>query len=111
MDGGVALATSVRDRVRVDADPTPERQAAGAWKDQIGRLPVGLVGALGLILVLEAIIARMPVGIVHNSRLSSSWRAALQAAEGPEAKSEILCFGDSLIKLGVVPRVLEARLG
>lgn len=36
---------------------------------------------------------------------------AIRTAAGPEAGAEILCFGDSLIKLGIVPRVLENRLG
>ena len=76
-------------------------------------LPGGLLGSIGLIIVLEC------VGVVpetlrirgSSDRVSSSWLAAGRAASGPEAGAEILCFGDSLIKLGILPRVLENRLG
>ena len=75
--------------------------------------PGGLLGSIGLIIALEC------VGIVpetlrirgSSDRVNVSWRAAGRAAAGPEAGAEILCFGDSLIKLGILPRVLESRLG
>lgn len=105
------MATSVRDRVPVDGDPAPEGRTASVRRDRIGRWPAGLIGALGLILAFEGIIAQMPAGGGRRSRLDSSWQSALQAAEGPEAGSEILCFGDSLIKLGILPRILQARIG
>lgn len=75
------------------------------------RFPAGLIGALGLIVLLEAMLARMPGRPDDRSRLASSWRTAMRCASGPEACSSILTFGDSLIKLGILPRVLEARLG
>ncbi len=75
------------------------------------RFPAGLVGALGLIVLLEGILARVPARPDDRSRLASSWQTAMRRASGPEARAEILTFGDSLIKLGILPRVLEARLG
>jgi len=45
------------------------------------------------------------------TRVEKSWQAAARAADGSEGRAEILCFGDSLIKLGILPRVLEDRLG
>jgi hypothetical protein len=46
-----------------------------------------------------------------GSRLASSWRSAHRAASGLGGKAQILCFGDSLVKLGLLPRVLEERIG
>ncbi len=45
------------------------------------------------------------------TRVEKSWQAAARAADGFEGRAEILCFGDSLVKLGILPRVLEDRLG
>jgi len=46
-----------------------------------------------------------------RSHLALSWRKSSQAVTTPEAQADILCFGDSLIKLGVLPRVIEDCLG
>jgi hypothetical protein len=70
-----------------------------------------LLGALGLILLLDGIVAKILGGLPHPSRLAASWQATVRAASEPEARTEILCFGDSLIKLGILPRLVEARLG
>jgi hypothetical protein len=75
------------------------------------RWPTGLIGALGLILLLDPILARIPGGDDRKSRLDTSWQSSFRSASEPESRAEILCFGDSLIKLGILPRVLEARLG
>jgi hypothetical protein len=72
---------------------------------------MGLIGSLGLILLLEPIVAGLPNGGEGRSRLTISWQAALRTAGEPDSRADILCFGDSLIKLGILPRVLEARLG
>ncbi len=56
-------------------------------------------------------IARNPSDVNVRSRLGACWQSAFRAASEPESRAEILCFGDSLVKLGILPRVLEARLG
>ena len=82
----------------------------GTRAGRAGLLPWGLIGALVLVGAVERTVAR------HEWTLTSSptalaWRAARKAA-GREARSaEILCLGDSLVKLGVLPRVIEARTG
>lgn len=75
------------------------------------RAPAGLIGALALILAVEGWLGRSPAVPEAGSRLDASWRTAVECASGPEAGAEILTFGDSLIKLGILPRVLESRLG
>jgi len=85
-----------------------------AWFARHSRdLPKGLLGSILSIIVLNG------MGVVHDApgrqgsadRLRASWLAAERAASGPEASCDVLCFGDSLIKLGVLPRVIENRLG
>jgi hypothetical protein len=76
-------------------------------------LPGGLIGSAILIIVLEwmCIVPEMLRIRESNDRVNSSWLAAGRAAAGPESAAEILSFGDSLIKLGILPRVLQDRLG
>ncbi len=76
-----------------------------------GSAPAGLIGALALIVAVEGWLGRSPAVPEARSRLVASWRTAMERASGPEAGAEILAFGDSLVKLGILPRVLEARLG
>jgi hypothetical protein len=72
---------------------------------------VGLLGAIGLILVLESVVSPSIGKTNPRARIPLSVGSAGRAAAGPEGRAEILCFGDSLIKLGILPRVLERRLG
>lgn len=72
-------------------------------------LPVGLLGMLALVAVVEASVAG------HRADLAppwaEDWRFSTSAAERKAAGSEVLCFGDSLVKYGVLPRVIEAKTG
>jgi hypothetical protein len=109
---------SRRDRPRIrDGSTRPARLGDAATALPVrnvrhnGRWPVGLLGALGMILLIDRLLGQVPCAAEHRSRLSSSWQTAIRAASGPAAGAEILCFGDSLVKLGIQPRVLRARLG
>jgi hypothetical protein len=66
---------------------------------------------LGLIVLSNGLIASHPGDVDEHSRLGASWQSAFRSAAEDASRAEVLCFGDSLIKLGIVPRVLEARLG
>jgi hypothetical protein len=63
---------------------------------------------LGLVLAVELYVTR------QNRDLCNTWAAAWswsrQAADREAKRSEILCFGDSLVLHGVVPNVIERRL-
>jgi hypothetical protein len=64
---------------------------------------------LALVLAVEAgIVARRPDLV---SPWAEGWRVSAQAAETKAPGSDVLCFGDSLIKYGVLPKVIEARTG
>ena len=73
------------------------------------RLPIGLVGTLALIAVVEGRLGR------HDRDFASMWAAAWErsgrvvAEEAPRA--EVLTFGDSLLMHGLAPSVVEAGTG
>ena len=46
-----------------------------------------------------------------DRRVEMSWNAATRTADGPDGGADVLCLGDSLLKLGILPRILEDRLG
>jgi hypothetical protein len=84
------------------------RRASGACR---GVYPFGLFGMVALIVGAEC--AHAPRGRMVDpvGRVKLSWSESMTAADGPQARAQVLCLGDSLIKLGILPRVLEARTG
>jgi hypothetical protein len=74
-------------------------------------MPVGLIGMLGLIVAVEQFLAARALEFTGNSVLLD-WRTTGRAASSREVRrSEVLCFGDSLVKHGIYPPILEASLG
>lgn len=75
------------------------------------RLPLGFLGSLVIIAAVEAALGRIiPAEALEPFVLG--WRAGGTAAEGPKAiESEVLFFGDSLIKHGLIPGVFRERSG
>jgi len=74
-----------------------------------GRLPSGLLGMLALVAAVELTVARHRPDLA--SPLAEDWRFATWAAGRKAPGRDVLCFGDSLVKYGVLPRVIEARAG
>ncbi len=73
------------------------------------RWPAGFAGLLGIVLLVECAIAL--VGRDLGLLMTADWRRTPRDASGRTAAgAEILCFGDSLIKTGIVPAAIEARL-
>jgi hypothetical protein len=64
---------------------------------------------LALVAGVERYVARHDVDYVHP--WSWDWKRTGAAATREAAGCDVLCFGDSLVKFGLVPRVLEDRLG
>jgi hypothetical protein len=75
-----------------------------------GVVPWGLAGMLALVLVAERAVSRHEP-IFTGDTMVLAWRASRPMVRDQAARAEVLCVGDSLVKLGVQPRVLEARLG
>ena len=72
--------------------------------------PWGLAGAL--VLVVAAELGFDARADRYCGWLAYTWRDSARAARGPEVRdAEILGIGDSLLKQGVVPKILEDRLG
>ncbi len=75
-----------------------------------GRWPTGAIGMLGLVLAIEWYVAR------HDRDFTTYWAQAWkwsgrEAASRQARGSAVLCFGDSLVLHGVLPNVIEGRLG
>jgi hypothetical protein len=64
---------------------------------------------VALLIVFETFVARHWVD--WTDAVSLSWRYSAQAAETDSLDCELLCLGDSLIKHGLVPSVIERTAG
>jgi hypothetical protein len=75
-----------------------------------GRLsvPWGLVGMAVLVFTTETMLAHFDH---HFSDLDIAAYRFPSLAYRAAAQSDVLCFGDSLIKQGIIPAVFEERLG
>ena len=73
------------------------------------RTPAGLLGTVAAILLIEGAIASHGPDLLTDFQWD--WRTAADAAESDAADADLLCFGDSALKLAVVPKVVEDRLG
>lgn len=72
-------------------------------------LPLGLLGMLVLVLAAEASVARHDRDF--TTIWASAWKFSGRAAAREGGRAEVLCLGDSLVKYGIAPRVLEAETG
>jgi len=83
--------------------------SASDHRSAIRRVPWGLVGALLLILLAERALSRRIKAFTTET--AGCWKYAATTARTTASRSEILGFGDSLMKYGFQPRVIEARTG
>ena len=81
-------------------------QPGGAFKP--GRVPRGGVGTLVLIVLIEMFAGQRTVSLLDSTDLD--WKTTSRLATRRAAKCDILCFGDSMVKFGIAPKVLEAAL-
>ncbi len=72
-------------------------------------LPGGLLGMIVLVAVLELTLARAEPRF--TTIWADAWKFSGWAAARKAPLCQILCFGDSLVKHGVVPRIIEERTG
>lgn len=73
------------------------------------RLPAGLLAMVALVAVVEAGVARHALDL--KSVEEWDWGLNGQAARARVRDRDLLCFGDSLMKLGVLPPVIERTTG
>lgn len=85
---------------------------AGSGRDAaVGRrrAPAGLLGALALVVAVEAGVTRLPPGRLAWSFIPASWGESGRASAGPEVRAaDVLVLGDSQVKCGVQPALLGA---
>ncbi len=97
------------DRIESDRIGTDEKGLLLMRNLQGRPWPIGAIGMLGLVLLVEGFVTR------HDREFTTiwaqSWKWSGQSASAREAKkSAVLCFGDSLVLHGVLPKVLSTRL-
>lgn len=76
---------------------------------RLRRVPLGLIGTLALVWAIEGYLDRHAYDF--TTVWASDWYRSGKAARREASRCDVLCFGDSLVKHGVIPRVLEDRLG
>jgi hypothetical protein len=86
-------------------DPQPNRSAPSRAQ----AIPLGLTGMIVLVLAIECFVARH--WLQFSDPVSLSWRYSAQAVQADAPRCELLCVGDSLIKHGLIPAVIEHRTG
>ncbi len=122
--GRWVVLPAFRDRPGPVADrgdrAVPARDQAGRHRQEVvmdgpigrlapARLPRGLLGMLALVASIERHVARHPDDFTRTD--PANWRFSARSARGPDAKAEILCLGDSLVKFGVQARVVAHATG
>jgi hypothetical protein len=101
----------------IDARPAsisvrPHALEADRSAPAVGRrtaIPWGVVGMIGLIAVIECFVARN--WLDFTDPVSLSWRYSAAAVPTESPGCELLCLGDSLIKHGLLPGVIERGTG
>src|SRR4051812_10632731 len=71
-----------------------------------GRCPRGLLGMLLLVSAVEVHFATQSLRDTSDQALS--WKETAHHAVSEAKGPEILCFGDSLVKFGVLPKVVSS---
>jgi hypothetical protein len=71
--------------------------------------PAGLLGMVALVAAVEAAVKRH--WEVLTAPVAFSWRWSAEAAAREAVGCRVLCAGDSLVKHGLIPRVVEDRTG
>ena len=73
------------------------------------RSPRGLLGMLALVACVELTISARRLDF--TTVWADDWRGAERAASRQGLGRDVLCFGDSLVKFGVLPKEIRARTG
>jgi hypothetical protein len=73
------------------------------------RVPLGMVGMLALVAAVELTISARRLDF--TTIWADDWRCAERAATRQAKGRDVLCLGDSLVKYGVLPKVIEEKTG
>ena len=78
-------------------------------RSSLARLPLGFVGMMLLVVLVESLLAQHQLDFMGDAAFA--WQWGDRSARDRTQKSAILCFGDSVVKFGVAPRIIEGRTG
>jgi hypothetical protein len=82
------------------------RQPPRSWT----RAPMGLIGKNALIVTVEAWIAKHEKAS-FTTNVAASWSYSGREARRGAVGADVLCFGDSMVKFGLSPLVMEEKTG
>lgn len=81
----------------------------GRTRPKHGHVPLGFLGALVLILLAERAVSRERLATLGGSQWAC--QVAGKEADSGASRAQVLCFGDSVLKQGLAPTVIEAKGG
>ena len=73
------------------------------------RVPYGFLGMIAIVVLVEVLLARRPIAISTVASWNRQFSAESASLRSPG--HDVLFFGDSLIKLGLVPKIIEDDSG
>ncbi len=74
-----------------------------------GGMPWGLVGMTVLVVAVELLLVEGNPECAGNVALS--WKYKGRRVERAARERQVLCFGDSMVNFGVIPRMIETHTG
>ena len=86
-----------------------EARGAGASKDRRPSPPWGFLGMLGILVAIEWTLTRHDLDF--TAPWHWDWRMSGKLTAKKQAGADVLLFGDSLLKFGVMPKVIQDRSG
>src|SRR4051794_12249232 len=72
-------------------------------------IPRGLLGMLALVGLIER--SWIQGNLAISNSLGDCWRQTARQLEKAARGRDVLCFGDSMVKNGLNPHVIQARAG
>ncbi|MEO6810446.1 MAG: hypothetical protein ABI353_15130 [Isosphaeraceae bacterium] len=83
---------------------------SGPGRNRLRRgVPRGMLGALLLIVLTERYVARHALEFVRPENWE--WRLSARESQRQALKADVLGFGTSMVKMSVIPNVIEQRSG
>jgi hypothetical protein len=98
-----------RRALRIDGSTAPESDPGRSSDHRRSAIPWGLVGMIVMVMAIECWVGRN--WLDFSDPVSLSWRFSANAAATRAPGCGVLCLGDSLVKHGLFPAVLEQSTG